>query len=396
MSGDGKQPQKVFRRPENLALRYGCLAAVGVFFVLCVVCSGLYGTLMFFVEPGFFILATILATMTAVPYSLLLLWLDRNEPEPPSLLITAFMWGACVATMVSLVFNSSVGGMALDVVGDPALADQLTASIAAPLFEELSKGVALLLLFFFFRKEFDNVLDGIIYGAFIGLGFAWFENISYYMSAAGEGGLGGMLQNAWVRGVVSASGGSHAAYTAITGCGIGFVRVLRRGALRWLLIPFFWSISMFAHFSWNTFVGLVVGITSGDSAVGALLVGVPIAVVVLQLPFTFLLFVTVLFAWRHEHSIIRTYLKDAAEDVVTPAELAALVPASRRTLRQFGRFFREGPSSWWHHRSLARYQIALAFLKWHHARDGIAWTPDQDHDILRLREQIRRHRSLLR
>lgn len=393
--GQGQGQGKTFRRAENVALRYGCLAMVGLFFVLSMLCSGMYSTLMLAFQPGFFVLATILATMTLVPYTVLLLWLDRNEPEPPSLLMTAFLWGACVATMLSIVLNSSFGSVMMDLVGDEGIANLLTASIAAPLFEEITKGAAVMLLFFLFRREFDNVLDGIIYGAFIGLGFAWFENITYYMNAAGEGGVGGMLQNAWVRGVVSASGGSHAAYTAIVGCGFGLARVLRTGVVRWLLPPLFLGIAMFAHFAWNTFVGPVVYVTSPDSTAMQLLVGVPIAVLVLQMPFTFLLFVTVFFAWRHEYAIIRLHLQGADADIVTPEELHALVPASRRTLLQVGRLFREGPASWWHHRRLARHQIDLAFLKWHHAQDGIAWKPDQDHDILYLREQIRRHRASL-
>lgn len=194
-----RQP-RVYRRSDNRSLRLGCLAFVGLFFVICIGCSGLYGTAMFASAPDFFILATILATMTAVPYGFLLWWLDHNEPEPISLLITSFLWGACVSTMLSLVLNTTSGGIFYSLVGDAGLANFMTASLAAPLFEELTKGIAVGLLFALFQREFDNVLDGIIYGAFIGLGFAWFENILYYMNAAEAGGLPGMLQNAWARG----------------------------------------------------------------------------------------------------------------------------------------------------------------------------------------------------
>ena len=49
--------------------------------------------------------------------------------------------------------------------------------IGAPLVEETIKAFALLLLVLFYWKEFDTPLDGFIYGAMIGLGFAWAENV---------------------------------------------------------------------------------------------------------------------------------------------------------------------------------------------------------------------------
>ncbi len=33
------------------------------------------------------------------------LWLDRWEPEPPRLLVLAFLWGASVAVVVSVVLE---------------------------------------------------------------------------------------------------------------------------------------------------------------------------------------------------------------------------------------------------------------------------------------------------
>ncbi len=389
------EPVRRFQRENNLGLRLGCLAFVGLFFISCLLCSGLFGLSMLFTEPGWFVLATFLATLTAVPYGMMLLWLDRNEPEPISLLLTAFLWGACVATVISGEVNSSFAMVMHDITGDAGIASFLTASFSAPFVEELTKGAAVMLMFFLFRREFDNVLDGVIYGAIIGLGFAWFENITYYMSAAADGGLEGMLQNAWARGVVSASGGSHAAYTGLTGLGFGLVRVLRRGVLRWGLVVVFWLMAMFAHFAWNTFVSPFVYIAGGETIAGQYLFGLPMAVVVLQLPFTAMLLSVVFISWRHEDRIIATHLSDAPEDVVAPGELGALIPARRRALAGLKRFFSKGPAQWWHHRRMGRLQIDLAFLKWHHVQDNIAWEIDQDVDILKLRERIRKLRMKL-
>src|SRR5438105_15896766 len=62
----------------------------------------------------------------------------------------------------------------------------VTACVCAPLVEEFWKGLAIFGVFFFLRREFDGVVDGIIYATFCALGFAAVENITYYARAAIE------------------------------------------------------------------------------------------------------------------------------------------------------------------------------------------------------------------
>lgn len=352
------------RRRSYWFLRYGCLSVLVVFFFCCLACSGLFAGTTFAGGPAVFLLATFLATATAVPYFIVLLWFDRNEREPTYLIATAFMWGATVATTLSLVGNTSFGLVMQGWLRNAALANQATASFAAPFFEELTKGAAVFLIFLLFKREFDNVLDGILYGALVGLGFAWFENILYYVSAS-EGGPEGMLKLTFLRGVMNGVT-SHVAYTGLTGLGFGIVRVLRRGILRWAFVPMFWGTAMFAHFLWNTFVNVFVGITGQHSEAGVLLISIPLAILVLQLPFVFLLLLVVLFVWRHENRIIRLHLEGEPKDVVLPVEAQRLVPARRRLWTGIRRFFTRGPLFWWRARSLDHDLIRLAFLKWHH------------------------------
>jgi hypothetical protein len=160
--------------------------------------------------------------------------------------------------------------------------------------------------------------------------------------------------------------------------------------------PLFLSLSMFAHFAWNTFVGPLVYIAGGDSTAVQYFFALPLAVVILQLPFTLTLLVVVVFAWRHEEKIIRLHLADAPSDIVAEGEIDKLLPARRRAWSSFRRFFSKGPSAWWVHRRLWRRQIDLAFLKWHHEQDDIAWDPDQDVDILRIHSDIRGLRGRMR
>ena len=109
-------------------------------------------------------------------------------------------------------------------------------------------------LYILFYDEFDNALDGIIYGAICGLGFAWFENISYYMEpfidASSDTGLVELFQLFYARGIVRALGGTQVIFYALTGMAFAY----REGGLI-LLIPF-GLLSIFAHFLWNTYVHL--------------------------------------------------------------------------------------------------------------------------------------------
>ena len=52
--------------------------------------------------------------------------------------------------------------------------------ISAPVIEEGSKGLGVLAALLFFRKYFDDILDGIIFAGVITLGFATVENVLYY------------------------------------------------------------------------------------------------------------------------------------------------------------------------------------------------------------------------
>src|SRR5256714_9296444 len=128
----------------------------------------------------------VLATLPVPIYVALALWIARFEPEPPWTLATAFFWGALVAIFIAFVLNTLGGTIVGVALGDNA--GELFASvISAPIVEESSKALVLFGLFFWKRDEFDGVIDGIVYAAMVGLGFAMTENIQYYGTAAREG-----------------------------------------------------------------------------------------------------------------------------------------------------------------------------------------------------------------
>lgn len=142
---------------------------------------GLIVSLIMFasVGVGAAIMATFVAFIPAMFYLLPLIWIDRYDPEPIWLLALAFAWGALVAVLISFVINTVLGSLFGDFVG---------AVISAPVFEEGTKGLGLIILLIFFRKYFDDILDGIVFAGVIALGFATVENVLYYGRGIRTGG----------------------------------------------------------------------------------------------------------------------------------------------------------------------------------------------------------------
>lgn len=368
------------------AFLISCGAMIVLFGVAAVGCAFFTASASFLSQPVIAGVSAFNAVVLAIPYFFVILWLDRNEKEPIHLIISAFLWGAIMATMISCVVNTLFGAVAQGVLGDEAVSGQLTASISAPFIEELTKGAALLVIFLFFRKEFDNVMDGIVYGAIVGLGFAAFENFMYY---TGQGSVGEVFLLTYMRGIVG-SIGSHACYTAITGVGFGLFRVMRKGALRWLMPPMMLGLAMFVHFAWNTFVGLF--ITEGAGAGRVFLVDLPLAVIVLQMPFVFFVVVVSIISLRHERKLIEKYLKTEKPPVLQADELARLVPARRRSWHSFKLLITFQLGKLWRTRKRNAMLIRLAFEKWHMDQEASANQQVAGHyhaeRVLALRQEL--------
>ena len=120
-------------------------------------------------------------------------WLDRYEKEPKILLGATFMWGVLIAGGGAYIINTVLGMGVYIVTGSEGATDFATASIIAPIVEESLKGLAVLVVFLLFRKEFDSILDGVIYAGITALGFAAIENVLYiYNYGYQEGGWSGL------------------------------------------------------------------------------------------------------------------------------------------------------------------------------------------------------------
>ena len=67
-----------------------------------------------------------------------LVWMDRVEPEPWSSRLHTLLWGAFVAGLISLVFNTGFAFAVAAAIGDGAAAEVWAAVISAPFIEEIT------------------------------------------------------------------------------------------------------------------------------------------------------------------------------------------------------------------------------------------------------------------
>ncbi|MGN7968446.1 PrsW family intramembrane metalloprotease [Microbacterium sp. 22296] len=160
--------------------------------------------------------------LAAIPFVIVWVavrYIDRWEPEPRRLLVFAVAWGAVasvvIALGVDLLISLVTGGL------PPAIG----AVVQAPIVEEVAKGLGVLLIFVFARRVFDGPVDGIVYGALIGAGFALTENVQYFAISYLEGGPGQVASTFFLRAVLSPF--AHVMFTSLTGFAFGLAA--RRG-----------------------------------------------------------------------------------------------------------------------------------------------------------------------
>lgn len=308
--------------------------------------------------PGAWFLSILLLAAMAIPAGLIIYRFDVFEPEPASLIAVALLWGGIVALSFSAITNSYLLTFFQRVLPTVTV-DSWGAAIVAPIDEELYKGAGLVMIYLMAKAEFSGVMDGLVYGAMIGLGFQVVENVQYFMHAAAESGadqLGPVVSTFFVRVILSGLY-SHMLFTGLMGFGFAYLVTQRSASHRKRVVVAALAavLAWAGHFLWNSpWLESFMGQGAGPFVLVGAVKGVPFLLFVLMLA---------LFARRREGQMFaRLVSAEVGTDVLSEAEFETLRNGRKRraALRRMRR--ERGPvaRSWL--KRLQREQMNLAIF----------------------------------
>jgi protease PrsW len=330
-----------------------------------------------------------LALVQSVVFLLLIRFLDLYEREPLSMVSVMFVWGAIGAAILASVGNQIVLGLLT-----PQVRAVFGAAISGALVEEIAKGLALVAAFIvsqwtykrFGWLGFEGVTDGVVYGAAIGLGFAFTEDLFYLFE---KGGLQTYLLRVDFLGMGSLG---HAVYTGTFGAGLGLATWSRS---RWRRIGFAalgLGLAMLMHALHNGLVQLILVLRYGMEPTAAWLsnmVFVPASllqqmratadaanVVGTLVDYAFVVaFFSAIAIWLwHQRCIIGYELKEEANQGLISQQEEALMSRYWRRSLSYWRLLQEGKLDQW--RQVRREHnelVDLALLKWRIRKVGGDW-----------------------
>ena len=171
------------------------------------------------------------STLSAVVGLVFLAWAARLKPTVLSWL-AAFGWGTGGALIFAGYGNTVIdSAVAASNLSDDAV-DVVTSVVTGPLVEETGKGIGVLVLVLAARKLLTRPAQGGVIGALVGLGFAWGEDVGYYVSAL-EDGMSGLWESFLARALLGAYG--HAIFTGVFGYALAWAVLRARNVLVGLL-----------------------------------------------------------------------------------------------------------------------------------------------------------------
>ena len=188
-----------------------------------------------------FVLSSVTMTVVVLAY----VWLDRWEPEPPRLLVLAFLWGASVAVVIASILQ--IYAESVINPGEMEEVSSFSVVLGAPLTEEAAKGLFLLLMMTGRRRnELNSLTDCLVYAGLVGAGFAWLEDILYI--ANGES-VSESLLTAALRLIMGPF--AHSLFTTFFGIGVYFAMQQRNAAAKAGCILLGYLGAVFMHGLWN-------------------------------------------------------------------------------------------------------------------------------------------------
>jgi len=232
----------------------GILIGIVIAVVFAIAGLVIFGIVAKSTGAGGFTWGMAFAFIPVIPVIALYLWLDRYEPEPTKYILFALCWGAFIATLAAIFINTEVAHWMEETGGG----GDRSAVFVAPPVEEFAKGSVILLLALVRRKEFDGIIDGLVYAGMVGVGFAFTENILYYgrifselsQESGSDAGFRGLLFLFGLRGIMTPF--AHPLFTSFTAIGIGIAVRHRSTAVRFLAPIVGYLAAVLAHAGWNS------------------------------------------------------------------------------------------------------------------------------------------------
>ena len=287
------------------------------------VLKGIYVFSGFLFHKAIYPTALFIALSSEALYCLPWIWFlthkDRYEREPAKLALLGFLWGGLVAPWVMAISGNNAILSLFAKLTSFDFYSHWSPALTAPIVEESSKFVGLVMLALLARNHVRNAYDGFLLGAFVGLGFQVFENVSYIVDAPDESFGSQQVVNALLVLVSRTAVGfwSHPLFTAVAGTGFGYFLEAKNRSFghRLAVLVGFFLLACLAHACWD--------------AIGGFIGFGPIGIVIGT--------VTILLAWRFSERRQRKFVRvlladDVANGIVTEAELAAISnrPKDRR------------------------------------------------------------------
>lgn len=202
----------------------------------------------------------LLVAWSLLPALFFLVWLrqlEQKDREPWSRIAAAFVFGGTGGVLIAVLLH-----MVFDITLADPTSQQLGLSrafvglvVAAPLVEELAKGLGLGVA----RRNIRSYQDGIVYGAAIGLGFGAAENLVYGIAAFQDDGAVVAITTIFVRTFSSLL--LHAGASAFLGFGYA-VLILHERVLPRLLPSYLVAVLLHATYNFVAHVGNFLGLAA--------------------------------------------------------------------------------------------------------------------------------------
>ncbi|WP_232783713.1 PrsW family intramembrane metalloprotease [Mycobacteroides franklinii] len=224
-------------------------APIGLIIALALV-TGLIIAGLLLSNPVGAMIGLVLSSIAIGIVVLCYLWLDRWEPEPSRLLVLAFVWGASLAVVVSIILEVAFGAG----YGPDSSTSFASVAIRAPFIEEAAKGAFLLLMLTGRRRlELNSLTDCLVYAGITAAGFAWLEDIAYI-------GSGNTVGESVLTAIVRLGLGpfAHSLFTSMTGVGVYYSLRQRSAVAKFFCIVAGYLAAVLMHGLWNgsSFLGL--------------------------------------------------------------------------------------------------------------------------------------------